>query len=181
MGIDLAVCFTERAVSVEQIIRTTALRVPTVEKVYVIMGAPQERSGRRNFFALWSDEPISLQQICKELSEEISPICIAWKSEHGGVGGYLSYRDGAEVSNIADSGNNYLLLPSEGVENTFGIALPLTPDDRYSFPELLLDVGVLCFRIEMASRRVVNIPSSTITNLMEDELDTEPVLPIDIW
>lgn len=181
MGVDLAVCFTRTRVTAERILETHALEAAQVGVVYLAQGAPRPQSGNKPYFALWADAPIDLHYLCRELSVDVSPICVAWKVEHGGVAGYVTYEDGRIVDDVADDGDEYLRLPSQGVEIAFGVELQLTPDSRLFFPDDLLDDEITCFRLEGTEHSVVPVPSDTLVPLLESRLDVEPILPVDTW
>ena len=107
-------------------------------------------------------------------------ICIAWKSEHAGVAGYLAYRSGEETDNVTSSGGDYLLLPSRGVESVSGGAMALTDEQRLMFPELLLDGRERCYLLGSRSGDLVPSAPGTVTQLLEADLDVEPVLPVEM-
>lgn len=125
---------------------------------------------------------MDLPGLCAELSEHISPICVAWKSEHGGVAGYLIFTNGSETQNVAASDGDYLLLPSRGVEQAFGASLQLGEGDQYGFPELLLDETVSCYLLRQATggRMASPLPPDTVTRLLEADVEAEPVLPVEM-
>lgn len=181
MGVDLAICFTNKLVTSEEIIQTAAIQSADVGVVYLVQGTPIDESGQKPFFALWSDGPINLHHLCAETSTRASPVCIAWKVEHGAVGGYVIYQDGVQINDVAATDEEYLLLPSVGVEIAYGIQLPLAPDDRYFFPDLLFDREVICFRYTPVDKRLSSVSNETAIQLLEGELNVEPVLPVDIW
>lgn len=182
MGVDIAVCFAERQLSADTFLRARTLSRLGPDAAYLALGPARPESGGRPFFSLWANEHVDLPGLCAELSERISPICIAWKSEHGGVAGYLVFTDGAETQNIAASDGDYLLLPSRGVEQAFRASLPLEDEDRYGFPELLLDETVSCYLLRSATGGPTASPvaRATITRLLEADVEADPVLPIEM-
>lgn len=182
MGVDIAVCFTERELSIDSFLRTRALSNSAADAVYLALGPARGESGRRPFFSLWASEPVDLAGLCAELSEQVSPTCIAWKSEHGGVAGYLIFKNRAESQDVAESANDYLLLPSRGVEQAFAASLELAEEDRYGFPELLLDDKVSCYLLRRgaAGRTASQLPPDTVTRLLEAGVEAEPVLPVEM-
>jgi hypothetical protein len=116
------------------------------------------------------------------MSEHTSPICIAWKSEHGGVAGYLIFTNGAETQNVSASDGDYLLLPSRGIEQGLGASLRLAEGDRYGLPELLLDQAISCYLIRPATlgRTASPLAPETVTRLLESDVEAEPVLPVEM-
>jgi hypothetical protein len=181
VGVDIAVCFAERELSVEPFLKARALSNSGADAVYLTVGPARPESGGRPFFSLWANQPVDLPGLCAELSERISPICIAWKSEHGGVAGYLIYTNGAETQNVAASDGDYLLLPSRGVEQAFGALLQLAEAERYGFPEVLLDKTVSCYLLRPATggRTASPLGSDTVIRLLEADVEAEPVLPVE--
>jgi hypothetical protein len=182
VGVDIAVCFAERELSADSFLKARALSNSGADSVYLALGPARPESGDRPFFSLWASQGVDLPGLCAELSEHISSICIAWKSEHGGVAGYLVFRNGAEIQNVAASDGDYLLLPSRGVEQAFGGSLQLADEDRYGFPELLLDETVSCYLLRPASeaRTAFPLASNTVTRLLEADVEAEPVLPVEM-
>jgi hypothetical protein len=182
VGVDIAVCFAERELSADTFLRARALSSSGADAVYLALGRARHESGDRPFFSLWANEPVDLPGLCAELSERISPICIAWKSEHGGVAGYLIFTNGAETQNVAASNGDYLLLPSRGVEQAFRASLQLAEEDRYGFPELLLDETVSCYLLRQATggRTASPLAPDTVTRLLEADFEAEPVLPVEV-
>lgn len=180
MACDLSLCFlAEGAVPIEAIARSKAIQAAEAAVIHLAVGVPQDASGGKAFFGLWTMGRVDLTSLAAELSLRTA-VCIVWKAEHGGVAGCLAYRNGEEVSNMADSGEDYLLLPSRGFEEAFGIVLPLDSSARLVFPEMLLDESVSCFRIEGAGTRVEPAAAGTLTALLEDDLNVEPVLPVEV-
>ncbi|MEM8532060.1 MAG: hypothetical protein AAGF95_14540 [Chloroflexota bacterium] len=143
------------------------------------MGTGRPESANKPFFALWSDGTVDIHAICLELSTRVSPICMAWKSEHGGVGGYFIYRDGVAVSRVERSDALYAGLPRQGVEATFGSTLPLNADESVVFPELLFDDAMACYLVKNGSQQALPVPSTVVRQLQEMDLVVEPVLPSD--
>jgi hypothetical protein len=125
-----------------------------------------------------ADEQIDLTALALELSMR-GQVCIAWKSEDAGVAGVLACDNGKEVTNLCSAGDEYLLVPSQGVEQVLGATLGLTSEAGLAYPDLLLDGEVACFLIAPADGSVVALPADTVTKLLEDELDAEPVPPLD--
>jgi hypothetical protein len=120
-------------VSIDSFLRTPALASTAAKAIYLALGPARGESGGRPYFALWASEPVDLAGLCAELSRQVSGVCVAWKSEHGGVAGYLIFRDGAQTQNVAESAVDYLLLPSRGVEEAFATSLALAQEDRLGF------------------------------------------------
>jgi hypothetical protein len=182
VGVDIAVCFAERELSADTFLRARALSISAADAVYLALGRARPESGGRPFFSLWANEPVDLPGLCAELSERISPICVAWKSDHGGVAGYQIFTNGAETQNVAAANGDYLLLPSRGVEETFRASLQLAEGDRYGFPELLLDETVSCYLLRQATggRTASPLAPDTVTRLLEADVEAEPVLPIEV-
>jgi hypothetical protein len=181
MGCDLAVAFTEHEFTAEDIVGSLSTAGTGATVVYLVMGGRRDSgSGERSFFALWSDERVDLMALCAALSAR-GRICVAWKSEHGGVAGYVTFDEGREVANESSSGGDYLLLPSQGVERAFSLSLGLADDARITFPEALLDGSVACVSVEPGTGTKVAQPPGTVDRLLEEDLDVEPVLPLDIW
>jgi hypothetical protein len=178
MGCDLAVTILDRDISPEQLAQASVVAGSGARRIYLVSGPRRPESAGRPYFAIWSDEHIDLAALGRELSVR-GKVCIAWKSEHGGVAGVLAYADGNEITNASDSGDEYLFTPSRGVEQTFGVSLELTTDARLAYPDLLLDSEVSCFEITPAGGPVVAIPADAVTKLLEDEFDADPVLPVD--
>jgi hypothetical protein len=182
VGVDIAVCFAERELSADSFLRARALSSSGADAVYLALGPARPESGGRPFFSLWASQRVDLPGLCAELSERISPICIAWKSEHGGVAGYLIFTNGAETQNVSASDGDYLLLPSRGVEHAFGASLQLAEGDRYGFPELLLDEKASCYLLRQVTRGRTASPLApdTVTRLLEADVEAEPVLPVEM-
>ena len=180
MGADLAVTIVENDVSPTVVAGTRAISMGEAELVYIVLGAPCPFSANRGYFAIWSDERIDLRALGMELSAT-GRACISWKSEHGGVAGYLIFERGQEVANEADAGDDYLYLPSRGVEKAFGVELGIDEESRLAYPDLLFDEKVSCFRVVPSRGEVVAEGPETIRRLLEEEMEVEPVLPLDIW
>ncbi len=180
MGCDLAVAFSEHEFSAEDIARSLSASGTEATAVYLVLGRRDPRAAERPFFALWSDERVDLPALCRGLSAH-GRICVSWKSEHGGVAGYITYDRGREVARESSSSDEYLLLPSRGVERAFGASLDLADDARLGFPEVLLDARVTCFHVAPSTGATAAMPPSTVDQLLEEELAVEPVLPLDIW
>lgn len=179
MGCELAVCFSDKLVVPDEIGRALSVQAPSCEKAYLVSRTTDSVMPWTSFFALWTDVPVDLEGVCAFLSESHSAtICVAWKSEHGGVAGYLVFRHGAKTDREENSADDYLLLPGKGVEVAFGEALVLDRDDRLVFPEIVLDRRVACHLINCVAGSLVAMPPDTVTQLLEDELSVEPVLPV---
>ena len=175
MGSDIAVCFIEELVPIPTMIQVEELRLAESAKVYIALGEPSLTSGGRSYFALWANQPINLVQLCKSLSRTTSPVCIAWKAEHAGYAGYVICANGVQQENCYEEGNYN--LPSIGVEKAFGLSLSLTSEERFGFPELLLDGATECFALDGVNQQVITAPVGTVLSLLEEELPVEPVLP----
>ena len=179
MGVDISVCFAPGPLT-ERDIMSGLLGAGEARVVYLVLGTPRAKSAGQMFFSLWSDGDVSLPRLCEFLSRTRSPICLAWKAEHGGTGGYLVFENGKEVSDIARD-EDYLRLPSEGVELTFGRTLDLSERERLSYPESLLREDVLCFRLAPKAGESSAVPSTIVKELREyDIVGMEPVLPVDL-
>jgi hypothetical protein len=182
VGVDIAVCFTRDTVQLSSLLASPALEQAGASQIYLVAGQPETRSGGLSFFCLWADAFIDLDQLCIDLSRAVTPICIAWKAEHGGVGGYIRYDHGTVGDDIDSQDDSYLDLPSLGVETTFNLTLPLSDDDRLFFPELLFGSEVSVYRLTLAPERQADLsPASALNQLFEGDLDVEPILPIDTF
>jgi hypothetical protein len=178
MGCDVAVTILDRDISPEELAQASVVAGSGARRIYLVSGPRRPESAGRPYFAIWSDEHIDLAALGRELSVR-GKVCIAWKSEHGGVAGVLAYANGNEVTNASDSGDEYLFTPSAGVERAFDVSLELTSSARLAYPDLLLDSEVRCFALTPAGGPVGALPPDTVMKLLEDELDADPVLPVD--
>jgi hypothetical protein len=178
MGVDRAVCFTKAILPVEQL--SSLIDLPEAGEVYIVSSRSSEKAPGLFFFTLFSNTDIDLEGICKAISVDASPVCLAWKAEHGGCGGYITFQEGAEVENVFRLGDDYLLLPKRGVETCFGIELPMDAMEAILFPEIIIDDAADCFFIDHANRSGMPLPTSLIDQLCEQALDVEPVLPLNL-
>jgi hypothetical protein len=178
MAVDISLCITNEMIAAEQIARSTAIIASSAEHIYVVAGTALTVCDGRHFFGLWASGSVDVQQLCAELSLFSSPVCIAWKAEHGSVGGYIIFADGKVQSDVAEEGGDYLLLPGLGIEAAFGITLELPNDDRLFFPELLLDGELTCTHIEGSSKQISRLPDTVVLELLEGDIEASPVLPV---
>ena len=180
MGADLAVVFVEHDDLPSTIAGSAAVSESEAKHIFVVLGPPCEASANRPYFAIWSDERVDLRSLGVELSTA-SRVCISWKSEHGGVAGYVVFEHGQEIADESDSGDDYLLLPSRGVEGAFGVDLGLDDEARLAYPELLFDDRAVCVGVSPRTAQVSHESPATIQRLFEDELEGEPLQPLDTW
>ncbi|MFZ3047536.1 MAG: hypothetical protein WA151_16625, partial [Desulfatirhabdiaceae bacterium] len=153
----------------------------TSAKIYLVTGNSGVGVPWTKFFALWADFSVDLEGLCLDMSKSYSAtLCIVWKSEHGGVAGYAVYRDGQKTCEERDSGENYLLLPAKGAEMAFQKPLGLDSGKRLLFPEILFDGNETCYLLDLDTGSLKALAQSTVTELLEDELDVEPVLPMEL-
>jgi hypothetical protein len=180
MGADVCECFTDQTVPVPVIAQTRMVQAARATDLYIMSGAPRPESGYHAYFTLWADdEDFDLAELCKELSHTFSPLCAIWKADHGGVGGYVIYQQGAVVESVSQDGEDYLLLPIHGVEQAFARRIALDEDDRVCFPELLFDAAVRCYRLQNQGQHITEMPSATVTALFENDLNVEPTFPFE--
>lgn len=180
MSVDIAVVFTAEYVTVEQISRIVRDQTLTSRSLYLVEGVSSFSWSKKPFFTLWSDGDFDLNRLCEELSAQVSPVCLSWKSEHGAVGGYGVFSNGERLLNVAETGENYLFLPSRGLEETFGVqlSLPLDANERLYFPEILLEEDLSCYLISTIDGSINRLDNNVILQLLEGDLDgVEPILP----
>jgi len=179
MGCDIAVCFSGRRIGPEEIADTLRTVSPLIGRRYFILGSGKAEDPWQSFFSVWAEGSVDFVRLCESLSlREQAIICAAWKSEHGGAAGFMIFRSGVPGEAEDRSGGDYLLLPSRGVEQAFGQALPMDDADRLVFPECVLDGSEQCYELRNMTPSLVVPP---ITNLLvEDELGVEPVLPFEV-
>lgn len=171
---DVAVTFLDD-IELSSIVRCIRAFANASTGLYVLCGQPRPASANKMFFSLWSSADLSLIDICETLSESAGLVCTVWKSEHGGVAGYVVHESGQLTKRHEESGDGYMMLPVRAMEKIFGRSLRFESEhDSLSFPEMLLS-DVRGFALERD--QVVELGPDLITSLLEFDLDAEPVLP----
>jgi hypothetical protein len=146
--------------------------------VYLISGSPGALSGNRPYFSLWSTESISLVDVCKRLSLKVERVYSCWKSDHGGVAGYRIYDKGLESAALEGSIEQSMLL--DGYHECFGEKLPISADKALLFPEALIADPLECWLLDSQSGKCLQQSKSIITQLLNGDIQAEPVLPFDL-
>lgn len=181
MGCDLAICFSDVLLAPDDIAAVLRASPSGSAITYMVCGGAASKASWRSFFGLWADGSIDLQRLCESLSEAHSAtLCLAWKSEHGGVAGYFIFRGGSKTDHAEDSGDDYLLLPAEGVERAFRAPLALSDEERLIFPEMVLKGNELAYALDGSTGKLSAAGGATVTQLLEDDLEVEPVLPVEL-
>lgn len=178
MGYDISVSFTGEAIDLDRFARSVSGSGAGI--VYLVLGKPSRHSGQKHYFSLWADSDIDLRWLCCEISRSAGLVLTAWKSEHGGVSGFLLHDSGQEVASDQDQSDEYLLTPLRAFSQAFGIAPDLPRHGEYAFPEIVFGSESRCYRFVNSERGFVAVESEpdTLEALIEDELEVEPVLPV---
>ena len=180
MGCDVAVGLLDIKLDSDSIGSVLVREALAAQTAYLVTGIPRSEWGPSFFFALWSDEPVDIETLCRDISATYSTtVLLAWKSEHGGVAGYVIYENGEAKESIAESDDEYLFAASRGLEAAFGTRFALSNEERLCFPELLFDGRESCHLIEIPSGKLTSQEPDTTTRLLEDDLGVEPVLPFE--
>lgn len=184
MAWDLCLGFCEKPLPADFWTQQTILKDCPASTIYLFTGEAQPLSGGRPFFGFWSDEWFDLAALSTEVSRSCGRLCLSWKIEHSGSGGYQIYSDGERVREERCESPDFVLYPAEGVEKTFRRFLQFTEeDDRVCFPEILLDDGVKCARVlcENGVLKLVDATEAPREKLFHYGLDVEPVLPFNTF
>lgn len=180
MGCDITVCFSDTIFTPDEIGMALMRQATLCQKVYIVLGTSPPPSTWSFFFTIWADAHMEIEAVSLLLSKlHSATICIAWKSEHGGVAGYRIIRNGIKTAEVEDSGDEYLLQPGIGVELAFGRKL-LNRNDWLIFPESELDSNVECYHLDRTAGNLTQLSSETITQLMEGDLEVEPIMPMEL-
>jgi hypothetical protein len=181
MAWDLCLGFYEKPLSSDFWAQQTVLKDSPATTIYMLTGEGKPQSGGRPFFGFWSDEWFDLAALSSEISRECGRLCLCWKTEHSGKGGYQIYSDGQRIKEEHSHKPDYVLLPAQGVEKTFRRLLQFSEeDDRVCFPEILLeDQTIVCHRILRQNGLVTLVEASDAPRekMFHYGLDVEPVLP----
>jgi hypothetical protein len=178
MGVDIAVCFALGNLDPKIVIQSQELSLTQNSILYFAYWINNTLLPNISHFAIWEEmeDSVKLVELCKEISNAISPICIAWKSEHGGIGGYYIFTQGTITEKVEDI-ENYSLLPIVGFRKAFGFN-PVREDEELSFPEICLDTGsATCLIVDYKEGNIRETPNSTVIQLLEHDIDAEIVLP----
>lgn len=175
---DIAVTFCRGPIGVTDVSATGSFRLTPADTIYLILGEPSRMSGDLAYFALWSSGPLDLKELARELSERFNPLCVVWKSDSGGVGGYESFAFGRSTA-CERAAERAWMLPPTGVEQTFNEPLKIRQRDRMCFPEFLFDVHMTCYRWrgKPAERSPELMGGDTVRSLLHGELGVSPVFP----
>lgn len=181
MAWDLCIGFCEKPLPSDFWTRQTILKEAPGETIYLLTGQAPDHSGGRAFFGFWSDEWFDLAELAKEASKECGRLCLSWKIEHSGTGGYQIYHNGEQTKDERSDEPDYVLLPATGMEKTFRHLLRFPEeDDRVCFPELVLeDSSVRCARVarESGSLSLVDASDAPREKMFNYGLEVEPILP----
>lgn len=181
MAWDLCVGFSEKPLPHEFWTQQTILKDCPATTVYLFSGEGCPPTAGRPFFGFWADEWFDLGALCCEASRHFGRLCLAWKLEHSGCGGYQAFVDGQRTKEERSDNPDYVLLPAEGLEKTFRRLLAFQEDDdRVCFPEILLeDPKVPALRLDRqnGSLRWVTADDLPRDRLFHYGMDVEPVLP----
>lgn len=181
MAWDLCLGFCEKPLPTDFWTQQTILKDSPAQTIFLFTGEARPLSGGRPFFGFWSDEWFDLAALAGEVSRVCGRLCLSWKLEHSGSGGYVIFSDGQRVKEERSENPDFVLYPAEGVEKAFRRFLQFAEeDDRVCFPEILLDdSGVQCSRVvrEDGGIKLVPAPEAPRERMFHYGLDVEPVLP----
>lgn len=187
MAWDLCLGFCEKPLPTDFWTQQAVLKESSATTIYLFTGEGGPRSGGRPFFGFWSDDWLDLPALSTEASRACGRLCLSWKIEHSGRGGYQIYSDGERVKEERSEKPDYVLYPAEGVEKTFRRLLQFPEeDDRVCFPEILLDedgAGVRCAQVlrENGTIKLVDAPDAPREKMFHYGLEVEPVLPFNTF
>ena len=181
MGSEIALSFSDRLISENDFLDLDAIHASESRRIYIIVRHDVQGMPWRSLFGLWADGTVDLRAVCKGISaKRKATICLAWKSEHAGVAGYLVFEHGRETHDVADSGPGYLFVPATGVEISFGKSLDMSDSTRLGFPEVLIDGAERCYLLNPGAMKMMLAEPGVVQSLLEEELDVDPVLPVDL-
>jgi hypothetical protein len=185
MAWDLCLGFCEKPLPTDFWTQQTILKESPANSIYLFTSEGGPLSGGRPFFGFWSDEWFDLAALSTEASRACGRLCLSWKLEHSGSGGYQIYSDGQRVKEERSQNPDFVLYPAEGVEKTFRRFLQFSEeDDRVCFPEILLEeTTVRCSRVLRDNGRIelVEAPDAPREKMFHYGLDVEPVLPFNTF
>ena len=181
MAWDLCIGFCEKPLPSDFWTRQNVLNDAPGETIYLLTGKAPEHSSGRPFFGFWSDEWFDLGELAKQASKECGRLCLSWKIERSGTGGYQIYSNGEEIKSERSDEPDFVLLPATGIEKTFRHLLRFPEeDDRVCFPELVLeDQSVRCALVTKENGTLALVDASDIPRdkIFNYGLQVEPVLP----
>ncbi len=181
MAWDLCLGFCEKPLPSDFWTQQPALKNAPGETIYLLTGQAPPHSSGKPFFGFWSDEWFDLTELAKEASKVCGRLCLVWKIEHSGAGGYHIYSNGEETKKARSDEPDYVLFPAAGIEKTFRHLLRFPEeDDRVCFPELVLeDTSVRCWRVSKDGDTLQLLEANDISQekMFNYGLDVEPVFP----